>query len=221
MKIAIIGCKSQKQDYECPANEMYNKAFTYQAQRNFIKGAYDDYYIFSSKYGIIHHTDIIQPYNITLQKTGTKYQVFKNSDPYDEVYLKKSIKDFMLKNKDNELHFHTTLTYWSYIKPYEKTHNAHHIKQMQNTGMIKERYTEALQKWNGDLKESLKIIQTPIPKNPESPHTWVHVDLGEFTGTSYQLWKVHKDNQPKLDQAMLRKIGFGKLNQHKGWSIKK
>jgi len=221
MKIAILGCKSQKQDYECPADEMYNKAFTYQAQRNFVDIAYDDYYIFSSKYGIIHHTQVIKPYNITLQQVGTKYQVFKNSDPYDELFLKDNVAKFVGNNVDNELHFHVTLAYMSYVKPFVKTHKIQHIKQMQNTGMIKERYTEALNKWNGDLDESLKIIQTPIPKNPESSHTWNHPDLGEFIGTSYQLWKVYKDKQPKLDQAMLRKVGFNRLNHHKKWVLKR
>jgi hypothetical protein len=220
MKIAILGCKKQKQDYTCPADEMYSKAFTYIAQRDFIKQAYDDYYIFSSKYGIIHHTQIIEPYNITLQQTGTKYQVFANSDPFDAMFVKQNVAKFVENNVDNELHFHVTRAYMSYVKPFTNTQIVKHITQMQNTGMIKERYTEALQKWNGDLDKSLKIIQTPIPKNPESPHNWYHPELGEYYGTSYQLWKIYKDKQPKLDQAMLRKVGFGRLNHHKNWIIK-
>jgi len=218
--IAILGCKRQKQDYKCPADEMYEKAFTYRAQRDFVKVAYDDYYIFSSKYGIIHHTQVIEPYDITLQKTGTKYQVFRESNPFDEVFVKQSVREFVENNVDNELHFHTTLAYMSYVKPFVKTHNIHHIKQMQNTGMIKERYTEALNKWNGDIKESLAIIQKPIPRNPESEQHWYHPELGEWYGKSYYLWKEFKDKQPKLDQAMLRKVGFGKLNHHKQWRIK-
>lgn len=220
MKIAIIGCKKQKQNYACSADEMYSKAFTYTIQRDFIKQAYDDFYIFSSKYGIIHHTTIIEPYNITLQQTGTKYQVFANSDPFDAVFVKQNVDEFVSNNVYNELHFHVTRAYMSYVKPFVKTQVIQHITQMQNTGMIKERYTEALQKWNGNLDESLKIIQTPIPKNPESPHIWIHPELGEFNGTSYHLWKTYKDKQPKLDQAMLRKVGFSRLNHHKQWRLK-
>jgi hypothetical protein len=220
MKIAIIGCKKQKQNYACSADEMYSKAFTYTIQRDFIKQAYDDFYIFSSKYGIIHHTTTIEPYNITLQQTGTKYQVFANSDPFDAVFVKQNVDEFVSNNVYNELHFHVTRAYMSYVKPFVKTQVIQHITQMQNTGMIKERYTEALQKWNGNLDESLKIIQTPIPKNPESPHIWIHPELGEFNGTSYHLWKTYKDKQPKLDQAMLRKVGFSRLNHHKQWRLK-
>ena len=220
MKIAIIGCKKQKQDYECSADEMYSKAFTYTSQRDFIKQAYDDYYIFSSKYGIIHHTQVIEPYNITLQQVGTKYQVFAGADPFDETFIKDNIAKFVSNNVNNELHFHVTRVYMSYVKPFIKTHKIKHITQMQNTGMIKERYTEALQKWNSNIEESIKIIEQPIPKNPESEQHWYHSELGEYYGKSYYLWKEFKDKQPKLDQAMLRKVGFSRLNQHKGWRLK-
>jgi len=218
--IAIIGCKRQKQDYECSADEMYEKAFTYRAQRNFIKQAYDDYYIFSSKYGIIHHTKVIEPYDITIQKIGTKYKVFRESKPFDEAFIINNIKEFMSNNVDNTLHCHVTLAYMSYLKPYVKTHNIQHIKQMQNTGMIKERYTEALNKWDGNLESSLQIVQKPIPRNPEIEQQWYHPEFGEWYGKSYYLWKEFKDKQPKLDQAMLRKVGFGKSNHHKQWRIK-
>lgn len=220
MKIAIIGCKRQKQDYTCPADEMYEKAFTYKAQRNFIKQAYDDYFIFSSKYGIIHHTKIIEPYDITLQKVGTKYQVFRESNPFDEEFIKHSIAEFMEKQRNNTLHFHTTLAYMSYVKPFIKTIDAKHIKQMQNTGMVKERYAEALEKWDGNLDTALEIIQKPIPPNPESEHQWYHPTYNDFFGTSYQLWKKYKDEIPKFDQAVLRRVGFGVYGHHKQWRIK-
>lgn len=221
MRIAIIGCKKQKQTYQCSADEMYSKAFTYKAQRDFIKQAYDDYYIFSSKYGIIHYSQVIEPYNITLQQKGTKYQVFASSEPFDSDFVSKNVANFINSNIEYELHFHTTLVYFSYVKPLiTSQHNIHHIKQMQNTGMIKERYVEALDKWNGNLDESLSIIQKPIPPNPESQHQWYHPEFGEWFGKSYHLWVEFKDRQPKLDQAMLRKVGFRKLNHHKQWRIK-
>lgn len=220
MRIAIIGCKRQKQDYTCPADEMYEKAFTYRAQRDFIKQAYDDYYIFSSKYGIIHHTTTIEPYDITLQNRGTKYQVFRDSNPFNETFIYDNVAEFIKKHADKTIHFHTTLAYMSYVKPFVKSLSIKHIKQMQNTGMIKERYNEALEKWDGNLDNALQIIQKPIPRNPEVEKHWYHPELGEFYGKSYYLWKEFKDKQPKLDQAMLRKVGFGKLNHHKQWKVR-
>ena len=220
MKIAILGCKRQKQDYKCPADEMYEKAFTYRAQRDFVKVAYDDYYIFSSKYGIIHHTQVIEPYDVTLEDTVMKYQIARTSTEANITEVEQSIKDFVENNVDNELHFHVTLGYWKYVKPYSKTHNIKHIKQQKNTGMVKERYYEALEKWDNNLDSSLAIVQKPIPPNPESEHTWYCEGYEDFYGTSFQLWKKYKDVIPKFDQAVLRKVGFGKANHHKQWRIK-
>jgi hypothetical protein len=215
--IAVIGCKRQKQDYCCPADEMYSKAFTYVAQRDFIKLAYDDYFIFSSKYGIIHHTEHICPYDMTLQKTGTKYQVFRNSKQCDVEFIQDNVKQFLKNNVDKSIHFHTTLAYMSYVKPL-KYNNVKHVKQQQNTGMIKVRYNEGKEAYDGNLESALDIIQKPIPKNPESSHNWIYNDGIEFEGRSYDLWKQYPEH--KLDQACLRKVGFGKYKQHKGWVIK-
>jgi ssDNA-binding Zn-finger/Zn-ribbon topoisomerase 1 len=67
--------------------------------------------------------------------------------------------------------------------------------------------------------EALKIVESKKPSNPESPQMWIHPILGKFEGTSYQLWKRYKDQIPKFDQAMLRKISFKKLNMHKDWRL--
>ena len=56
--------------------------------------------------------------------------------------------------------------------------------------------------------------------NPELSHIWTHDVFGEWEGKSYYLWKDFKDKQPKLDQAVLRKVGFGISPQHKGWKLK-
>ena len=219
MKIAIINCKRQKQTYSCSADEMYSKAFTYMAQRNFIKLAYDDYYIFSSKYGIIHHTTIIEPYDITLENTIMKYNIIRTSTEANINQLNANIKQFIETNINNQLDFHITLGYWDYIKQF-KSNNIRHIMQQKNTGMIKERYCEAATKWNGNIDNSIIILQTPIPANPELSHIWTHDVFGEWEGKSYYLWKDFKDKQPKLDQAVLRKVGFGISPQHKGWKLK-
>ena len=49
-KLAIINCKSKKQDYKCTAEEMYNISFQFRYQVDFIKEYYNDYLILSSKY---------------------------------------------------------------------------------------------------------------------------------------------------------------------------
>ena len=216
MRIAILGCKRQKQDYACSADEMYSKAPTYVAQQKWVSQAYDDYYIFSSKYGIIHHTQVIEPYDITLEDTVMKYQITRTSTQANISELKLNIKSFIENNVDNELHFHVTLGYWEYIKPYKLT-NILHVKQQKNTGMVYKRYMEAV---GHNIEEGIKIVTQPIPPNPESKHTWYHPEYQDFYGTSFELWKQHKDKIPKFDQAVLRKVGFGKYSHHKGWKIK-
>jgi len=217
MKIAIIGCKRQKQDYTCSADEMYSKAPTYVAQQKWIKQVYDDYYIFSSKYGIMHHTTIIEPYDVTLEDTVVKYQIARTSTEANITKVEQSIKTFIENNMYNELHFHVTLGYWKYIKQY-KSNNIIHIKQQKNTGMVYTRYTEAL---GYNIEDGIKIITQPIPPNPESKHTWYHPEYEDFYGTSFELWKKYKDKINKFDQAVLRRVGFGKYSHHKGWKIKR
>jgi len=214
MRIAIIGCKRQKQNYACSADEMYSKAPTFVAQQKWIKQVYDDYYIFSSKYGIIHHTTVIEPYDITLEDTVLKYQIARTSTESNIPFLQLNIKEFMSNNVYNTLHFHVTRGYWDYIKFYN---NAVHIKQQKNTGLVYKRYTEAL---GYGLEEGLKIIQTPVASNPESSHIWEHTEWGTFEGTSFQLWKAYKDKINKFDQAVLRKVGFSIYGHHKGWRLK-
>ena len=58
-KLAIINCKSKKQNYKCVAEEMYNISFQFRHQTDFIKEYYDDYLILSSKYGLISPNKVI------------------------------------------------------------------------------------------------------------------------------------------------------------------
>ena len=214
--IAIIGCKRQKQDYECSADEMYSIAPTYAAQQKWISQAYDDYYIFSSKYGIIHHTQVIKPYDVTLEDTVMKYQIARTSTEANISDIEQKIKDFMSTHVDKTLHFHVTLGYWKYIKQY-KSQRVIHIKQQRNTGMVYKRYMEAV---GHNVEEGIPIVTKPSPPNPESKHTWYHPDYEDFYGIGFELWKEHKDKINKFDQAVLRKVGFGIYSHHKQWRIR-
>jgi len=220
MKIAIIGCKKKKQDYECPADEMYSAWFTYKAQVNFIKQAYDDYYILSSKYGIIHHTKIIKPYDITFQIKGERNKVAKNSQPFDEKFIEQNVKEFLNKHKEDEIDCHLTLTYFSHIKPHI-TDKIKHITQMKTSGLVDKRYKEALNHFNGtNLNECLTILQTHSQPPAEQSKKWIHPTLGEFEGTSYELWKKYKDKIYKFDHAVIRNVALGICGKHKDWKLK-
>ena len=73
MTIAILGCKGLKQDYTCPAEEMYMKSYIFSKQLEIIKKNYDKYYILSSKYGLITPHTIIEPYNLIFEPPQTNF----------------------------------------------------------------------------------------------------------------------------------------------------
>jgi hypothetical protein len=73
MKIAILGCKGVKQNYTCPAEEMYNKSYIFSKQLEIIKKNYDKYYILSSKYGLITPDTIIEPYDLIFEPLNTNF----------------------------------------------------------------------------------------------------------------------------------------------------
>ncbi len=67
MKIAFISCVSKKLDRPAKAKDLYisdlfKKSYTY------TKKHFDQVYILSALYGLVHPDDIIEPYNKTLNK---------------------------------------------------------------------------------------------------------------------------------------------------------
>lgn len=66
--IVFLSCVSQKRDYPCQAQEIYisdlfKKSLSYARTLN-----PDKIYILSAKYGVLELTDIVHPYNLTLNK---------------------------------------------------------------------------------------------------------------------------------------------------------
>ena len=75
-KIALIGCTSKKQDYECPAIEMYTKSNYFNLKLDYCRKInVDKIYILSAKYGLLEPETIIKPYNIHLKETSKDYRL--------------------------------------------------------------------------------------------------------------------------------------------------
>ena len=66
MKIALITCTKSKQNYTCPAKELYSKSDLFQKEYHFAKSFADKIYILSAKYGLVDENQILSPYNQTL-----------------------------------------------------------------------------------------------------------------------------------------------------------
>lgn len=212
MRIAILGCKASKQDYECPADEMYSKSWVYRAQRDFISRVYNAYFIFSSEYGVIEPTCVIKPYNTTLYGKMT----IKQAPQADSLIILQAAKT--INEMEGEIDLHMSNTYYSKLKPH-LTREVNHIKQQVTFGSTKEVYTEALQMWNGgNLDQCSAHLQTKKPSKYNEQSKWfVHPELGEFYGKATQLKKAY----PDLDLGNTYQMSTGRTKSHKGWSIKR
>ena len=212
MRIAILGCKASKQDYECPADEMYSKGWVYRAQRDFISRVYNAYYIFSSEYGIIEPTRVIQPYNTTLYTN----QTISNSGEFNDNVILQVAKT--INEMEGEIDLHVSNPYYAKIKPH-LTKQVNHIKQQRIFGQIQSAYNEALQIWNGgNLDQCLQHLQKPRPsKYNEQPKWFTHPTFGDFYGKASQLKRAFPDY---IDEGTAYRLSTGREKQHKGWIIK-
>jgi len=66
-RVALVSCGSKKQDHPCPARNLYNGVL-FNKHRKWADAFTDDLYILSAKYGLIHGTKVIEPYNLTLNR---------------------------------------------------------------------------------------------------------------------------------------------------------
>lgn len=72
MKIALIGCVKKKADAPCMARDMYISPLFKGCYRLAKKMGAEKIYILSAKYGLIEETQIIKPYNETLNTKSEK-----------------------------------------------------------------------------------------------------------------------------------------------------
>lgn len=72
MRIALIGCVKKKAEVSCMAKDMYISPLFKGCYRLAKKMKADKIYILSAKYGLIEETQIIAPYNETLNDKSEK-----------------------------------------------------------------------------------------------------------------------------------------------------
>ncbi len=218
MRIAIVNCKSRKQNYTCSADEMYGLSHHYKAQRGFFIKGYDDWYIMSSKYGIIHHTQIIEPYDITLgahSSNMTKNQKISN---WDELILEKIENqiNWMIKN-EWVIDIHTSRVYYNPLSN-EIKRNTNYIKQPRGVNTIKEIYDISTQMLdNNSLERCLEFIsEKKVSKTQDIPKWWYHNNFNKFYGTSGELKKTYPN---EMNEGGILRVSTGQFNQHKGWVV--
>ena len=71
--IAILNCKGKKQSYSCSAEEMYSPSYIFSKQLEIVNKNYNEYYILSSKYGLVSPSTIIKPYDLIFEPPKTDF----------------------------------------------------------------------------------------------------------------------------------------------------
>lgn len=217
MNVAVISCKKQKQDYSCPADEMYDKSFVYRAQRNFIKEAYDKYLIMSTKYGLILPTKVIDPYDMSLYKNPSiNFSKTERLDDESKYWLSVGNKINEILDLGHTLHFHTS---HDYFKPLDKEikDKVTHVVQPRAFGLTQTIYEEALEmhKNNTSLDDCIKhITKKRASKYNEQPKTFYHPEFGEYFGKTSDLKRKYPDY---IDEGTLYQLSTFRIKQHKGW----
>jgi len=220
MRIAVISCKKQKQKHSCIADEMYSKSYVYRAQRDFIKEAYDEYYILSSKYGIISPNNFIDPYDVSVYKNPTiNFSKTKQVDDPSQFWYNVSVQIQSLLDKGGILDFHTSNDYFTPL-PKEIKSKVSHIKQPKAFGLTQTVYQEAKQMFNGsNIDECLEhITKKRESKYKEQPKWFYHPEFGEYFGKTSDL---HRKYPNDTDEGTLYMLSTFRAKQHKGWVLQK
>ena len=226
--LAIINCKSKKQDYSCSAEEMYLKSPAFKEQINFFKKINIPYKIFSTKYGLIDKNDIIEPYNLCIGKLWIN-DIKDNKNIINEEDYKLLIENVknnlenLLKEYDI-IHFHCSEFYY---KPFKKlSKNIIHIKQQKFTHQVIKKYNESTLMYNGNnLDECLNNISFKPKYNKLEPKIYYHNKYspnGIGPIKSFKLSKYINDNfNIKIDFLLLDNVYRGKIKHFNGWVINK
>jgi len=224
MIIAITNCRSMKQEYECPAEEMYSKSYVFRAQKDFFKVAYTKYLILSSHYGIIPPNKILQPYKslhlpkisrVKLEGNWTLEQL--------EMWVNTTVgyvEQLLENNKVEQIHFYVTNPYWNLIKKHFKNNSrVRHIKQQRNNPVGQRKYEEALKMFlDGKvLEECITHVSTLDKGTPESEKWFYHLNEESFYGKCHKLARKYE----WADEGALHRVSLGKNPHHKGWVIDK
>jgi hypothetical protein len=220
-RIAIVSCKSRKQDYVCSADEMYSPSPVYRAQKDFCIKGYDEYLIVSSEYGLITPNHIIKPYNRTIGESGNNMAKENKIMGWDSNTL--SLIEEQLKWMFKQgwiIDYHTSMSYYKYLSDDVKK-KINYIKQPMGAGASVPKYIEATRMLDTvPLKECLKFISKRNTQPSEEDKWFYHKDYPPFFGTSGKLVRKYKGELP-LNTGNMYKASIGLQPHSCGWVVDK
>ena len=222
MIVAVTNCRSMKQDYICPAEEMYSKSYVFRAQKDLFNVAYDRYLILSSKHGLILPTTTIEPYeSIHLPKVSrVKIEGNWSQEKLDNWVNSVVDKVNKLLKIVDRVDFYITNPYWSLIKKeFKDNPKVRHIKQQRNNPVGFRKYNESVEMFNNgsNLETCITHVSTLDKGTPETEKWFYHPNEDKFYGKCHHLAKKYD----WADEGELHRVSLGKNPNHKGWVIDK
>lgn len=212
-KLAVINCKSQKQDYKCSAEEMYMKSYVHRTQVEFIKEYYDDYVILSAKEGVVYPNDIIEPYSVILHTSSTS-KALTNPSKKTIMYTKEQTKkwasyimDHPIFTQYDHVDFHLPNAYWNPISGYvpnicKSWFRVSYPQSLITTG---HRYEQLLNDFKSTGIVDLNMMGVKIKSDyPEQLRWHYHRDYPPFYGWARNLVKQYPEL--KLDEGALTRV---------------
>ncbi|MEH7502925.1 DUF6884 domain-containing protein [Neobacillus drentensis] len=103
-KYALISCTKLKKEYPCTAKEMYLESQLFKKAVQYIsKQNYDDWFILSAKYGLLHKDTLIEPYDITLNNMNALQRKEWSNEVFEQLIKLEAHKfDFYAGKKYRE-----------------------------------------------------------------------------------------------------------------------
>ena len=216
--LAVINCKKGKADSPKPAAELYNSQ-TFNAMVKFITSYYDDYVILSALHGVVHPTDVLEPYSYTFKTNG--YAGGDKVDSSDIALWAQKIIDHDVWGEYDIVDFHVSYDYWFPIRHhFGKDTKSSLIILPHNTGHVAKAYNNLAEKYNaGDdvcvygYKDNRQSTY-----NTSGVRNYHHPVHGSVACTANELAKRFGP----LDVPTIVRIGACRWNscwQHKGWVV--
>ena len=226
MRIIVVTCRSKKHYFPTPtpAEEVYSAAYAFPPQRDFAKMAYDQYYIISTKYGLISFSTPIDYYDQVIFSRGKGHNKLKTKGVWDKNQkrewvdkLKLDIQSLIDNPQISMIDLHLTTSYWNVLKSTFEGHpKVNFVGQQRNSPLVKQKYEEACSLYDGsNLDLCLSLISTISGEETEHPKYFYHPEDGEVFGKARDVWKRY----PYVDLGGLHRVSMGRAKQHRGWVI--
>lgn len=93
MRIAILSCTKAKQNYPCPAKELYSKSIYFQKAYRYAKASCDKIYILSPKYNLVEEDQLLEPYEMSLKDMTLEEKAAWSKRVFLQLSQRENIKE--------------------------------------------------------------------------------------------------------------------------------